>query len=244
MAESEDVWDGLAGGYDAWYQMRLGRVAGACEWKALVSLSRPSRGSRALEAGVGTGYFAARLAALNAQVVGVDLSMPMLRQAQAKGLPLHLLRADAAALPLAAEAFDVVYTVTMLEFVAEPRQALDEMWRVLKPGGRMVVGVLNACSPWAERREPPFDRAHYYTPEELKSILAPYGPVQLRSTVFFRPNGRLLRWARGLEGLGRAFGWLSGALLMAAVVKASSESLSAVVVREPEARAPMAFGGG
>ena len=220
-AEGEDVWGALAGGYDAWYETPLGVVVGSCERKLLVRLSGRLRGARVLEVGVGTGYFGAWLAALGAQVVGVDLSMPMLRQAQAKGLPVGLLRADAGALPLAAGSFDVACTVTMLEFVPEPRRALDEMWRTLRPGGRMVVGVLNARSPWAERREPPFDRAHYYTPLELGRLLAPYGRVHLRSTVFFRPNGRLLRWARVLERLGQACGWLNGALLMAAVGKAT-----------------------
>jgi ubiquinone/menaquinone biosynthesis C-methylase UbiE len=85
-------------------------------------------------------------------VVGIDVSTPMLAAAQGKGTAVHLLQGDAAALPVATESFDLVFSATTLEFVAHPQRAVREMWRALRRGGRLVIAVLNALSPWAWAR--------------------------------------------------------------------------------------------
>ena len=68
--------------------------------------------------------------------------MPMLAVARSKGSSAHLFRGNAAALPLATGSFDLVFSVTALEFIAHRERAVDEMWRAVRPGGRLVVGVL------------------------------------------------------------------------------------------------------
>ncbi|MBC7250478.1 MAG: class I SAM-dependent methyltransferase [Anaerolineae bacterium] len=77
------------------------------------------------------------------RVVGLDLSRQMLALAQRKarryGLRLHLIQQDAALLPFADNTFDAVTCVEALEFLANPRHALQEMTRVLRPGGVLLV---------------------------------------------------------------------------------------------------------
>jgi len=212
-------FDELAPFYDRWFETPLGAQVGALERRLLWHLSEPRPGERALEVGIGTGYFARPLREAGVQVAGVDLSLPMLREAVRKGLRGSLVQGDAQALPLADGQFDLVYTVTMLEFVPEPERAVAALWAAVRPGGRLVVAVLNAWSPWARRKEPPYDRAHFYSPPALRRLLGCYGRVQWGSTVFFLPDGRLQRYSAGLEALGGSCLRPFGAFLVARVNK-------------------------
>jgi len=80
-----------------------------------------------------------------AEVVGLDLSRVVAerarRNALAEGGPLALLRADIRELPFAADSFDVVYTMGTIEHIDEYPESLREIHRVLRPGGRAIVGV-------------------------------------------------------------------------------------------------------
>ncbi len=223
MNAQRNPFDELAPFYDAWFALPLGAQVWALERRLLLRLAGPQPGERALEVGIGTGHFARAMVEAGLQVAGVDLSLPMLREAARKGLPAGLVRADARALPLAGEWFDLVYTVTMLEFVPEPERAIAAMWAAVRPGGRLVVAVLNAWSPWARRKAPPYDRACFFSPAALRQLLGRYGRVQWGSTVFFLPDGRLRRHSDSLEALGRWCLRPFGAFLVARVQKKGVE---------------------
>ncbi|MDI7274939.1 MAG: class I SAM-dependent methyltransferase [Anaerolineae bacterium] len=219
MAVQTNPFDELAPYYDLWFATPVGARVGALERDLLLRLARPLPGERVLEVGVGTGYFARSVLESGGVGVGLDLSLPMLEAAARKGLPLTLLQGDALALPFQPEQFDLVYSVTMLEFVPDPARAVAQMWGALRPRGRLVVAVLNRWSPWACRRTPPFDQAHLFTPLELKRLLRPYGRVHWSSSVFFMPDGRGLDCADRLEACGRKHLRSFGALLVAKVSK-------------------------
>lgn len=226
---SEHAFDGVATLYDSWFEVPLGRTVDELEKDLLYHLTALHNGERALDVGTGTGHFAIDLANRGLVVVGVDLSAPMLAVAKSKGSAVHLLRCDAAALPLVAESFDLVLSVTALEFVAHPEQAVQEMWRAVRPGGRLVVGVLNALSPWAwvrwresKKQETPFTHAHFFYPWEFVRLLRRLGAVTWGSSVFIGPHGEGLRWAWGLERIGRALFRPFGALLVGRVTKWTS----------------------
>ncbi len=212
-------FDELASAYDSWFGSPLGAEVAGLERALLVRQAAPQRGEFALEVGIGTGYFARTMLEAGARVAGVDLSQAMLAEAARKGLPLGLVRGDALRLPVQPGAFDLAYTVTMLEFVADPAQAIAGMWAALRPGGRLVAAVLNRWSPWALRKAPPFDRAHYFSPVELARLLGRYGRVRWASTVFFLPSGQGLAHSRRLEALGRTILRPFGAFLVASVDK-------------------------
>jgi len=225
----------VAASYDSWFDLPLGRTVDALEKQLLYDLAMPRDGERALDVGTGTGHFASDLAAQGLAVVGVDLSRTMLAVAQGKRPPLQLVRGDAAALPLASASFDLVVSVTALEFVASPEDMVAQMWRVVSPGGRLVIGVLNAWSPWAwvrrkeaRREQTPFSNAHFFCAWELSRLLAPLGRVTWSSSVFVGPHGAGQSCAWGLERIGRMLLKPFGALLVARVSKQPSPGADSV----------------
>jgi len=226
LEQTGNPFDGAAPFYDEWYEMPLARAVDAFEKDLIYKLALPLAGEKVLDVGTGTGHFAFDLARRGLRVTGVDSSEAMLDVARAKGRDATFVHADAADLPFADASFDLVLSVTTLEFVPAPQKALSEMWRVTRPGGRMVVAVLNAWSPWARARQreaiqqdTPFRYAHFYAPGELLAMLRWYGPVRWNSSVFISPGGRGLRLGWALERAGRLLLRPFGALLVGRVSK-------------------------
>ena len=91
-----------------------------------------------LEVGVGTGIVARAVSDHGFEVVGVDLSMPMLRKAHER-LGARVANADALRLPIASGSVPAAYAVWVLHLVADVQTALAEIARVLVPGGTLLV---------------------------------------------------------------------------------------------------------
>lgn len=97
---------------------------------------------RVLDVGCGTGALLRRLAASHptGQLTGVDPVPGMLAVARRHlGSEITLLEGWAEALPVPAERYDVVVSCNMFHYLQEPMNALAEMHRVLRPGGRLVI---------------------------------------------------------------------------------------------------------
>jgi len=110
----------------------------------------PTEGQRLLEVGPGTGYYSlpvgewlrpgGRLEVLDVQQEMLDHTM---RAAGERGLDnITATHGDARRLPYESGSFDAAYLVTVLGEVPDQDAALQELRRVLKPGGRLVVGEL------------------------------------------------------------------------------------------------------
>ena len=100
-------------------------------------------GDRVLEVGVGTGINAPLYPA-DCSVTGVDLSSSMLEKARErvarKGVRnVRLLQMDAANLKFAEDMFDIVYAPYVISVVPDPVAVAREMYRVCRPGGRIVI---------------------------------------------------------------------------------------------------------
>ena len=85
-----------------------------------------------------------------ADVTGIDLSYPIVRDARTcfGSLPLRCMVADVRTLPLRDGVFDAVYSMGTIEHFAESGDAVVELARVLKPGGRLILGVPNRHDPF------------------------------------------------------------------------------------------------
>ena len=104
------------------------------------------RGRRVLELGAGAAAGARWLDGQGANVVAMDLSAGMLRQARAgeerSGVRVPLVQADALSLPFAEGVFDIVCTAFgAIPFVADSGAAMLEVARVLRPGGTWVFSI-------------------------------------------------------------------------------------------------------
>jgi trans-aconitate methyltransferase len=129
-AESSSQWDA-----------RLYDQTQSFVWKngaGLVELLSPMKGERILDLGCGTGHLTAEIAALGANVVGIDSSPAMIEQARRNYPHLRFQVADGAQFSFP-EPFDAVFSNAALHWMKEPRAVVACIWPALIPGGRMVV---------------------------------------------------------------------------------------------------------
>jgi demethylmenaquinone methyltransferase / 2-methoxy-6-polyprenyl-1,4-benzoquinol methylase len=111
-------------------------------WKRkLVRLTCIDPGMRSLDVCCGTGDIVLAMRNRGAEAVGLDFSAPMLhvagKRAAANGI--SLMQGDAQQLPFADDTFDAVTVGYGLRNLASWQRGLDEMWRVAKPGGRLLA---------------------------------------------------------------------------------------------------------
>lgn len=220
----------LADRYDEWCETLLGRMVDRLEKETIFDLARIRAGTCCLDVGCGTGNYTLELAVRGVRTVGADPSPEMLRVAKAKaecaGLDIHLVQAPAEGLPFSTGAFDLVIAVTTLEFVSDQRAAAEEMLRVVRPGGQLVVGVLTRWSLWALVRRVEgalapsiYNSARFLSGREVRALLRSAGgdALRTRAAVFIPPVqwSMVLRAATVAEAIGRRAA-LPGAAFLAA----------------------------
>jgi demethylmenaquinone methyltransferase/2-methoxy-6-polyprenyl-1,4-benzoquinol methylase len=109
-------------------------------WRAAtVRAVAPVQGERILDIAAGTGTSSAALRKNGARIVAVDFSPGMIAEGRRKHSDIEFIEADAEKLPFGDNEFDAVTISFGLRNVNNPRVALGEMYRVLKPGGRLVI---------------------------------------------------------------------------------------------------------
>ena len=138
------LFDGIAAGYDGLAELFSGFQYGL--WRRfLVSRIAAQPGDTVIDVCTGTGGVAlATSRATGAKVVGIDLSPQMLERAQNKfssskhrhNVALAMGRAES--LPLADSSVDVVCFTFLLRYVDDPAATIQELARILRPGGQMV----------------------------------------------------------------------------------------------------------
>ena len=195
--------------YDQWFLTPVGRLVKESEGGLIRELLTPAAGEKILDAGSGTGIFTRDFLLAGARVVGLEISAPMLRLARKKagGYPFRGVQGDMLFLPFYDNTFDKAVSVTALEFIRDARKAIDELFRVTRPGGVVVIATLNSLSPWADRRQAKTKRgqrhilenAYFRSPQELLD----YGPLtgMAKTAVHFEkddpPDAALEKEVRG-----------------------------------------------
>ncbi len=206
----KQIFDEWPERYDRWFEAPLGKMVLATERELILDMLRPRKGELILDAGSGTGIFTSAFLAKGADVVGLDISFAMLRQAAEKNTTLAGwgVAADMTNLPFCDGAFDKTVSITALEFIADARRAVGELFRVTNQGGIVVVATLNSLSPWADRRledarrdrSSVFNRVVFRSPAELLAA-APVAGL-CRTAVHFGKDDPPADWER-IEREGR-----------------------------------------
>ncbi|MCW9023215.1 MAG: methyltransferase domain-containing protein [Gammaproteobacteria bacterium] len=154
------AFDEHASAYDAWFDEH--EAFYQLELKALQQLV-PTRGE-GIEIGVGTGRFAIPLG-IN---TGVEPAEAMRVIAQEKGI--HTISAVAEHLPLEAESFDYVLFVTTLCFLDSIEKAFNEAFRILKPGGALVIGFIDKDSDLGQQYQQRKNESRFYQEATFHSV--------------------------------------------------------------------------
>ena len=146
------------------------------------------RGRRVLEIGCGLGTDGAQFAKGGALYTGVDLTQAAVSLAaenfRLRGLSGRFLRINAEELPLASAAIDHVYSYGVIHHAVHPERIVDEMYRVLKPGGTFMVMLYNRTS------------INYYVQIMFlrklgRALLRPAGAPAMLSTLLRVPRAKL-----------------------------------------------------
>lgn len=140
---------------------------------------------RWLENGCGVGMYVEHLTPLAGEVIGMEYDLERARAAHERSK--HILGAAGEALPFQADSFDMILSHEVLEHVQDDWQAVQEMVRVLKPGGRAIIFVPNRGYPFETHGIYWRGVYHFgniplvnYLPRRLRDRLAPH--VRVYST--------------------------------------------------------------
>jgi SAM-dependent methyltransferase len=186
MNKATEVFNRLALDYDRWFEENR------AVYKSEVSAVRrflPHAGE-GLEIGVGSGRFAVPCGVK----IGVEPAPAMAELARERGITVY--EAKAEALPFKDGTFAFCMLITVICFLADPMAALREARRVLKPGGKIIIGMLDRESPLgqvydAEKSKDEFFReAKFYSAGEVQQWLANLSFINIEAcqTVFADPD--------------------------------------------------------
>ncbi|HPQ82059.1 MAG TPA: methyltransferase domain-containing protein [bacterium] len=181
-----DLFDKHADRYEEWFTKHP--AAYSSELKALGELW-PSNAD-GLEIGSGAGHFAEPMGIKTT----LEPSAAMREAARKRGI--YAIDGTAERLPFPDERFDATLMVTTLCFLDDPKLAIQEMFRVLRPAGCAIVGFVDRDSPLGreyEIKRPSsvfYSEARFYGAREVNALLSWAGFMNLesRQTIFRHPD--------------------------------------------------------
>lgn len=130
-----------------------GVLVSTIELSAVLHYLKPKDYERILEVGTGTGRIARKIVSFGADVIGIDVNKPRIRRAVIRREGLkdckhthELVIADGQFLPFKSSSFDAIVCVRTLKYFPSYRLGVEEMSRVLKLDGRLVLSLSNVLS--------------------------------------------------------------------------------------------------
>jgi ubiquinone/menaquinone biosynthesis C-methylase UbiE len=135
--ETQQYFNAVSG---QWEQMRR-QFFGEGVRQAAVAAARLHPGAIVVDVGTGTGFLAEAALEAGARVIGVDTSDGMLEQVRKRfdGLAFEARSGEVDAIPVDDGSADAVIANMVLHHAPDPPHAIEEMTRILKPGGRLVI---------------------------------------------------------------------------------------------------------
>ena len=182
MEQSESIFDRDASRYDNWFDEN------PFLFETEISVLRMAIESveNGIEIGIGTGRFADMLGI----TLGVDPSRSMLMHAQERGITV--VQAIGEGLPFYRHTFELCLLTTAVCFLTDVAATLSEIYRILRPGGRVVIGMIDSES-WLgkkyqkrPKKESFYSEAVFHTPHSIgeKVKKAGFLPPKFLQTLF------------------------------------------------------------
>ncbi len=184
------------GKFEAQEQNSLSEWFDEAKRKLVLDELQPRPDETVVDIGAGTGKLARHLAeSAGIRVVAIETSRSLraLGKMKTHGEDVEWVEGSPEHMPLPDASVDAAILLNLLEFVADPRMAIEEAQRVLRPGGRLVAGVLCVLSSWAAlyrylgaQGVEPWAGAHLWTQDEFARMLG-VRDADVRSAVYLAP---------------------------------------------------------
>jgi SAM-dependent methyltransferase len=181
-----DIFDKYSDEYDEWFDTHT--------WvyqSEVLAVKRvlPQSG-KGIEIGTGTGRFSIPLGI----TIGVEPSKAMAEIARSRGITIYNSKAEN--LPFDDNAFDFALMVTTICFLEDPLQALKEIRRILRPGGKIIIGMLDKDSPIGNLYEAKKNESKFFKYADFYSVnrvlewikLSGYNDIHILQTIFHKPD--------------------------------------------------------
>ena len=197
----------IANNYDDYYQSDFGKKIDAIEKDIFDLLINGIPKREMLELGCGTGHWSDYFLQKGFKVIGIDTSEAMLSIAKKKNINIKCEIADSQNIPFKDESFDVVSSITMLEFVENQDKVIEEAYRVLKKGGTLILGCLNKNSILAKNKEnsETFKEANFLTTEEIKTKLKKFEIKHIKSGAFLNSDYLIMDGQQNIDNIEPVF---------------------------------------
>jgi len=189
-----EIFDDLANRYDSWFETPLGKKIFESERSCIEKLIKKVEDKFAVDLGIGTGLFTKILREKGYKVIGIDISDEMLKIAKNRGFEVikHDLNNP---LPFNDESFDFVFSMTSIEFLKNPENLVEEVYRILKKDGEFLLITLNSLSLWAFVRRVKglfiknyvFKKGRFYSTYKLRKFFNDKWEIEKFGTCTFIP---------------------------------------------------------